>query len=215
MTATITTSSAYAHSRGITEILHFTTNRGLVGILSTGAVLCRDELVAAGTLEPIRLLNCLDRSKDADWTGYVNMSISQVNQWMLKRSRSWHEEDGVWWAVLAFNVIILDDPGVWFATTNNTYSVVRRGQGVDGLADLFTEPMPWGWYGSTKSRYGKAAHQPTCEQAEVLYPKALALPTLTNIYVAEPEHIDEIAGWVATFPNTPFVPVTHNPGVFR
>jgi len=215
MTTTVMTPSEYARDRGITEVLHFTTNRGLLGILSTGEVFSRKALEAAGKLEPIRLLNCRDRSKDAAWIDWVNLSISQVNKWMLNRSRSWHQdEDGVWWAVLAFDVAILDHTDVWFTTTNNTYPVVRRGQGVEGLADMFTDPMPWGWYGYRKNRRHRAANQPTCEQAEVLYPKTLSLEALTAIYVAEPEHIDEIAGWVCAFLDAPTVPVTCNPAVF-
>lgn len=202
-------------SSGITEILHFTTNKGLIGILSSGHILSHTRLVEAGELEPIRLLNCPDRFKDASWIGYVNLSITDVNRWMLDRSKGWHEHDGIWWAVLAFDTSILDHPGVWFTTTNNTYPVVRRGQGVDGLADLFTEPMPWGKFGSTKTRDSRATNQPTCNQAEVLYPDSLSLDALTGIYVAEPDHIDYIAGMVANFANAPVVPVTHKPAVFQ
>ena len=215
MTATATLLSDYARQRGITEVLHFTTNRGLVGILSSGAVLSRDALEAADKLEPIRLLNCGSRSKDADWTGWVNLSLTQVNKSMLGTSQSWHKEDGIWWGVLAFDVSILDDDDVWFTTTNNTYPVVRRGHGIEGLTALFAPRVPWGYYGSSKTRQNKTDDMTTCEQAEVLYPGSLRLDALRHIYVAEGEHIDQIAGWVTAFPTTPVVPVTFNPGIFR
>lgn len=207
----------YAHARGITEVLHFTTNRGLIGIFDKGLLLCRDRLDADQRLESIRTPNCSTRYRDADWTGYVNLSISLVNKWMFDKSRQRHEDDGVWWAVLALDVELLGEDGVYFTTTNNTYSsVVRRGTGVAGLADMFSDGIPFGYYGSKRWRSASTPDSfPTDPQAEVLYTDAVPLTWLRHIYVPEPEHIDDIAGWVASFPNVPRVPVTCAPEIFQ
>jgi hypothetical protein len=89
--------------RGITEVLHFTTApHGLVGICATGAVRSHDRLEEDKYIEHIYAPNCADRLKDAEWTDYVNLSISQVNKYMLDKSQDWHPpETGIWWAVLS------------------------------------------------------------------------------------------------------------------
>jgi hypothetical protein len=217
VTAPSTTSIVgYARNRGISEVLHFTTSRGLVGIFDKRAVLCRDRLDADQRLAAIRTPNCEDRLKDVEWMGFVNLSLSRVNKWMFEKSRGWHEQDGIWWAVLAFDVELLGEKGVYFTTTNNTYSsVVRRDAGVDGLADLFTDGIPWGYHGSKKWRRADMPDWFTTDpQAEVLYPDAVPLRRLEHIYVPESEHIDDIAGLVASFPQVPPVPVSCAPGIF-
>lgn len=163
-----------------------------------------------------QLLNCKIR-KDPKWTDYVNLSITTVNPRMLGSSRSWHNpKEDIWWAVLSFTPDVLHHPDVWFTTTNNVYtSTVRRAQGPQGLADMFSEPIPWGYYGDKSSRNGKARNLPTDNQAEVLYPKELSLQYLRAIYVPAEDHLDEIEGWVATLPNVPRVPVTYRPEVFQ
>jgi hypothetical protein len=209
------TPSAAARFRGIDAILHFTTNRGLVGILSTGTVLSRAGLDGDKTLEAIGFPNNASRSRDADWVGYVSMSISRVNKHMLSYSQSWHRSAGVWWAVLAFDVSILDTEGVVFASTNNVYPVVRRATGVAGFEAMFAQKVPWGKFGSIRERYnGFPDHYTTCPQAEVLYPNAVPLTALMAIYVPEPEQLDEVRGILAAIPGTPSVPVLCRPEVF-
>lgn len=201
--------------REIAEVLHFTTNHGLVGIFARGALCSRDDLNEDQHLDSIKLLNC-DTRKDPNWTSYVNLSISVVNSQMLGTSQNWHDQDDIWWAVLSFSPEIMDHDGVWFTTTNNVYAdTVRRGQGAEGLADMFTEPIPWGYYGSKSWRSGKAAYLATDSQAEVLYPGEISLDHLKAIYVPGEDHLDEIEGWVATFPDVPQVPVEHRPDVFQ
>lgn len=207
---------AFAKTRGITEILHFTTNKGLIGVLASGAVLSRDLLDADAYLEHIYTPNCTDRLKDAGWTGCVNLSISRVNGSMLGYSRGWHPVgEELWWAVLAFDPVILGAPGVWFTTTNNTYPVVGRAVGEAGLAALFAPRVPWGKYGSIKSRRrDDEPYWTTCPQAEVLYPQKVSTGHLTKIYVHEAEHVDAVAGLLEAVPGAPRVPVVHNPEVF-
>jgi hypothetical protein len=207
----------YAAERGITEVLHFTTNKGLTGILATGAVKSRRRLDSDKHIEHIYTPNCENRLKDREWTDYVNLSISRVNGQMLGVSENWHRQDDVWWLVLAFGPEILADPGVFFTTTNNTYTnCVVRGQGVQGLSALFAESVEWGWYGSRKRRYsGIPDSWPTDPQAEVLYPGEISLRQLTSIYVRRVHELDDVRGLLGAFPSAPSVPVLHKPEVFQ
>ncbi|MRH92781.1 DUF4433 domain-containing protein [Nocardia sp. SYP-A9097] len=203
------------HERGVSEVLHFTTNHGLIGILATSQLSCRDQLDEDKYLENIKLANCTVR-KDPEWTGYVNMSISVVNNEMLGTSQNWHRTGDVWWAVLSFTADILADDGVWFTTTNNTHTqTVRRGQGLEGLKNLYSEPIPWGHYGSKSWRRGLPADRPTNPQAEVLYPGAVPLTKLQAIYVPQEEHLDQIEGWIAALHAARPVTVACRPEVFQ
>lgn len=209
--------AALAHQRGITEILHFTTNRGALGIFASGVIKPTSQLGADKYLEHIYTPNCRDRSKDAAWTGYVSLSISRVNNWMLSRSEDWHSTDGVWWVVLALDIFLLADPGVYFVTTNNTYSsCLRRGTGADGLDALFAPRVEWGWYGAVKTRYrGMPDAWTTDPQAEVLYPGQIPVSQLRAVYVREAEHADTVSSWFSIFSGVPRVPVQHRPEVFQ
>jgi hypothetical protein len=209
--------AAYAAARGITEVLHFTTAPpGMVGICVTGAVLSRDRLDRDKYIEHIYKPNTRDRLKDAEWTDYVNLSISRVNKRMLDSSENWHAADGIWWAVLSFDPVILTHPGVHFTTTNNTYTAtVRRATGRDGLADMFSDKVPWGHYGAVDSRREDTPrHWTTNEQAEVLYPGELPLTYLRAVYVADPEHIDDANTWIRGFSTVPTVSVNHRAEIF-
>ncbi|MCA1702463.1 MAG: DUF4433 domain-containing protein [Actinobacteria bacterium] len=208
---------AYARRRGITEILHFTTDKGLLGIFATGAVLCRDLLDNDKYIEEIYTPNCNNRLKDAEWTGYVNLSISRVNKYMLDRSEIWHSTEDLWWVVLAFDVSLLSNPDVYFTTTNNTYRPsVKHDTGVSGLHALFADSVEWGYYGCRKSRYGGMPRSWTTDpQAEVLYLERVSVGLLRALYVREPEHIDHVAGLMSIFPAVPRVPIRYRPEVFQ
>lgn len=209
--------AGFASDRSIREILHFTTNKGLLGIFATGAVLSRKRLDRHQFVEYIYTPNCENRLKDEGWIDYVNLSISRVNGHMLGVSENWHSHQNVWWAVLAFDVEILAHPGVYFTTTNNTYTFcVKRGERVDALRRLFAESVEWGWYGSRKTRYpGMPDEWTTDPQAEVLYPAQLSLEFLRSIYVREEERIDDVNGLFGVFPSLQRVPVTLRPEVFQ
>lgn len=216
MSAPITaTPVAAARARNVTQTLHFTTNRGLIGTLSSGTVLSRAKLDANKTLEAIGFPNVFSRSQDAAWVDYVSMSVSRVNKRMLTSSQNWHLDEEIWWAVLAFDVSLIDDAGIFFATTNNIYPVVQRGEGVQGFEAMFAPVVPWGYYGSVRQRFTSTPdHHTTCPQAEVLYPEAVSLAALTAIYVPEPELLDNVAGVLAAIPRAPDVPVECKPEVF-
>ena len=174
--------------RGIEEILHFTTNKGLTGILATDAVKARTLLPEDKYLEYIYKYNCPDRSRDKEWWGYVNLSITSVNRRLFKiSSGKWHTDKDGWWCILSFAPEICTHNGVFFTNTNNMYSGVEHRKEAEGLESLFAQRI-YQYRNSTISRPPNySSNQPTCQQAEVLYPHELSLKYLTRIYVGSNE----------------------------
>ena len=206
---------AYARGRGISEVLHFTTDSGLVGVAATGALQARDLLREEQYVEHIYQPNCPDRSRDARWTGHVSLSLTKINGYMLGKSRNWHPEKDVWWCVLAFDVAVLGHPGVTFADSNNAYPITKRGVGVTGLAALFADTVVWGKFNTPARRPRNAPlNMPTHDQAEVLYPQQVSLRWLRNIYVPDDETIDYVGSLRSVLPDFPAVPVVCKPEVF-
>src|SRR5262245_61846616 len=129
--------SARARERGITEVVHFSTNFGLTGCLHSGFVLSRSRLKAEDQLERILTLNAPFRSEEADWfdktqnwIDYVNLSVSEITTNLFRASLRWHEGKDVYWVIMAFSIELLDDPGIFFTTTNNIYPFTVRGLGL-------------------------------------------------------------------------------------
>lgn len=207
-------------AREITEILHFTTNRGLVGSLACGFLLSRPLLKKEDYLKYVLHLNSKNRpeeadyfDKSADWIRFVNLSVSEINRRFLDVSRKWHTSEDVWWAILVFDPQILTHENVWFSTTNNGYEDAIREKGETGFSKLFAQSIirkrngPYGeWSCSRNSRESKL---PTCEQAEVLYPDKLSFQYLKKVYVENETHSDMVRGWVNDF-NFPDVHVETN-----
>lgn len=180
-----------AHERGVREIVHFTTNKGLLGVLYTKTLRSRARLADDQRLEHILKLNSATR-KDTDWLDYVNLSVSQINAWFFSCSGRWHAYDDIWWAVLAFSPEILNHEGVVFASTNNIYTNVRRQEGEDGFQALFA-PTITRWVGNVVDRHvSRPSYLTTCEQAEVLYPAEVSTEWLRRIYVRSEDHVDEV-----------------------
>jgi hypothetical protein len=180
--------------RGIEEVLHFTTNRGLLGALHSGSVKSRSRLEKDKQLEFIFSANAAFR-KDEAWLDYVSLSISRINrQFFSVAAGRWHRDKDLWWCILSFSPIILTHEGVYFTTTNNIYPSVRRGRGADALEATFADRIV--------GRYGAIIHRPanmpaaltTCEQAEVLYPRQVPTSFLQRIYVATDDDSDEVYG---------------------
>jgi hypothetical protein len=204
----------YAQARGIEEILHFTTDKGLLGIMATRAVNSREGLNEDDYVQHIYTPNCRDRLKDAAWTGYVNLSVTRVNKSMLGWSKGWHAGGSVWWCVLAFDVQLLAQAGVYFSTSNNIYPATRRSTGASGLNELFTSSVA-GRYGALTHRPANTpANLPTDPQAEVLFPGRVPLSWLRAIYVPDEENIDYVNSLFPTFGVSPRVPVKCKPEVF-
>ncbi|MER8503908.1 DarT ssDNA thymidine ADP-ribosyltransferase family protein [Mesorhizobium sp. M0204] len=192
-------------AREITELLHFTTNRGIVGTLASNALLSRFKLPQDKYLEHVLHVNAAVRpeaaaffDKSHNWLDYVNLSISEINARYFAVSNRWHHDKDVWWGILGFDPQIMTHEGVVFATTNNSYDCCIRQSAVEGLERLFAPTIDrkgtWkAWRGS------RGARLPTCEQAEVLYPAAVSTEFLRRIYVRKEEHQDQASGWLREF----------------
>jgi hypothetical protein len=182
-----------ASERGVTEIVHFTTVQGAVGILASGSVKSRKRLPEDAYLEHVYKPNALSRSRDLPWLDYVNLSVTQINVWMFGSSKRWHSDEGVSWVILSFRPSILQDPGVVFTTTNNAYPTCLRAEGIRGFERMFAERVI-GYSGQIYSRSGIALNRPSDRTAEVLYPGQLGLGELQMIYVQVEETLDDITG---------------------
>jgi hypothetical protein len=200
--------------REITEILHFTTNEGLLGVLYSRSLKSRARLPQEKQLEHIYKPNAIFR-KDSAWLDYINLSISRINyQFFDVSSNRWHRERDIWWCILSFDPVILSHPGVYFATTNNMYSGVRRGTGVEGLQALFEKHiLQWGKQ-IVKRDSQLHSKFPTCPQAEVLYPGELSTEYLQRIYVVTGGDHDDICGQCAGVCH-PDIEVQILPEIFR
>lgn len=177
--------------RGIIEVVHFTTHRGLLGTLHSRALKSRNRLPREIDLKYIYKPNA-DTRKDVGWLDYVNLSISHINSAYFSSSCRWHREEDLWWCITAFDPVILTHPNVHFATTNNMYTGVSRGTGPEGLERLFA-PRIVRWYRNVVIR---AANLPesytTCEFAEILYPGEVSIDFLRRVYVERGEDQDEV-----------------------
>jgi len=139
-------------ARGIEEVLHFTTNKGITGMIASGYVFSRRRLPDEKHLEHVYRYNCPDRSRDVDWHGYVNLSVTTVNRNLFGISKGkWHRADDGWWCIASFVPEVMLHDGVVFATTNNMYSGVLRQAGSSGLEQLFA-PHIYLWSGNRVAR---------------------------------------------------------------
>lgn len=200
------TIQAIIDERQLTEVLHFTTHRGLVGTLASHSLKSRFRLPKVAYLAHILHVNAAVRpeasayfDKSDNWLDYVNLSISEINRRYLDVSEKWHAGGQVWWAILSFDPVILTHDNVVFATTNNSYDQCVRERGAAGLSALFA-PMIERKKPSWRVFRGlRAAELTTCEQAEALYPGEISTDFLRRIYVREEEYQDQVAGWLEEF----------------
>ncbi len=186
---------------GIVEIVHFTTNKGLLGTLLSGALLPRSLLAQNHLLEFILKYNAAMRTDD-DWFGYNSMSINEINDRFYEIQKKKHKE--IWWCIVSFDPVILEHDDVWFATTNNAYPGVTRAKGLEGLKRLYGTSIDHGfatW--PPHSRKGARDCDPTCRQAEVLYPGRLPVEHLRKIYVQTQTELIEAASYVPFIKDAP------------
>jgi hypothetical protein len=183
--------------RRLPEVLHFTTNNGLVGILRTSRLSANAFLRAEQQLAHILRINSIDRSRDSLWLEYVNLSISRINDYFFGYSKKLDKHEHAYWCILGFDPEIMAHPGVHFATTNNAYSLTLRATGALGLDALFAERIRRkpGWTVARSPH--EAPHYTTCRQAEVLYPGHVSLKHLRAIYVMSGEAYDEVFAQVS------------------
>lgn len=192
----------------ICSIVHFTrVQPGLVGILASSAIKARLDLPDTDRLRHIYEENAVNRSRDREWHGYVNLSITDINKWMFRSSKKWHPEAE--WVILEFRPVILGDPGVVFCTTNNAYPTVRRHAGLRGFNQMFDSAIP-GYEGRISTRSGCQPNQTTDHQAEVLYPFSLSLDHLQSIIVGDKDTRETVWAILNSFPELPSFP-SHNP----
>ncbi|MGQ4463998.1 DarT ssDNA thymidine ADP-ribosyltransferase family protein [Streptomyces violaceoruber] len=210
------TIESYVKQRGIKEVRHFTTNRGLAGVLATQSILSRKQLPEEAYLEHIFTPNC-DTRKDRQFLDTVSLSISRINaEFFNICSGSWHARSDVWWVILGLGSSILSHPGVVFATTNNIYTNVKRGEGVEALKMLFADeirpfiPPP----NRIIRRLRQPVDCPTDAQAEALYPQRVSTENLLRIYVRFPEHEEKVAAMMDAVGHPP-VEIKYDPEAFR
>ncbi|MET7714829.1 DarT ssDNA thymidine ADP-ribosyltransferase family protein [Streptomyces sp. NPDC005407] len=188
---------ALIRERKITEVVHFTTNQGLLGILVERLLQARALLAEDKYLESIYHANAKFRREDPQYWSYVNLSVTQANHRFLHISTDkWWADTDLFWAILSFAPVIMTHPGVLFAPTNMAYQGVTPAPGVEGAEALFAPRVPGGW-GRTTHRYGQASNVPTCPQAEVLYPKIISTQYLQCIYVLTEEDAAKAHGIVS------------------
>jgi hypothetical protein len=199
------TVQAAIERREIPEVLHFTTNLGLLGMLAGDGILSRARLPHDKYLEHVYRPNAAVR-RDGPWLDYVNLSVSHINAEFFGHSKRWHRDEDVWWCIVALNPEILIHEDVLFATTNNMYSGCTRHGGEEGLEGLFAEKVTL-WRGNTIEREaGLALSDTTCHQAEVLYPERVPLEHFLRIYVATPRHADIVGSQSEILRPTPAGP---------
>ncbi|MFJ3377702.1 DarT ssDNA thymidine ADP-ribosyltransferase family protein [Pseudomonas sp. NPDC086112] len=203
--------------RNIKSVVHFTTNSGSLGTFASKALKSRQLLNSDEQLQHIFTPNALCRDRDVRWLNYVNLSISQINtNFFQVAENNWHREKNFFWCILDFSPEILTHDGVFFSTTNNIYSDVRRGEGHLGLEAAFA-PFVSHWNSKTSSSVTRPdsypAHLPTCRQAEVLYPKEVSTEYLQQIYVRSESEIDELMGQMA-ITSHPNIPIQVAPELF-
>ena len=178
--------------REITEVLHFTTNAGALGMFAVGNILPRSELPTEKYLEHVYTPNAKVR-RDVRWTGHVSLSISRVNTNFFGASRRWHAATDVWWCVVSIAPVVLAHHDVVFCTTNNIYPACERETGPEGLEALFADCVA-GIYGRPQRRYqGMPDSWTTDVQAEVLYPGGVSTEFVQRVYVVNDRHADIVA----------------------
>jgi hypothetical protein len=182
-----------AAARGVTEIVHFTTDKGVLGSIRKDALLSRQRVQSDPDLAYI--FTEVWPRRDPEWIDHVSFSVTRINRELyFKAARNL---PGLWWGILSFGIDMLDHLGVVFTTTNNVYEeACERGEGVAGFEAMFKPRVRWGYYDSVNVRAScRPANLPTDPQAEVLYPGRAHLEHLRAVYVPEEQHRRLVLAW--------------------
>jgi len=115
-----------ATRRGVMQLLHYTTQKGVHGTIASAAILSRAQLDKDEYLEHIR--KGVWPRRDHRWIDHISLSVTSINELLFRQSRANHPT--MWWAVFSVLPSILNDANVWFTTTNNIFPALRRGQGL-------------------------------------------------------------------------------------
>lgn len=213
----MTTIEEVVKTRGISEVLHFSTNHGLVGIASMGKMISRDQLAEDSKilLKALNPENAKFRS-DPDWLGYINLSLSRINSSFFDYSKTWKRAPDDYWLILSFRPEILSHEGVVFSTTNNIYhGSCKRASGSSGLESCFASSVVSRKYQRITRPIDFPTHWTTCQEAEVLYPKSLSLDFLQCIYVESDETYDQVSTTLELLTGRSDFEVVINPDKFK
>jgi len=173
--------------RGVQQVLHFTTNHGLLGIVASKAIKPRASLEEDTYLEHLFVPNAAFR-RDPAWAGHVSLSVSRINTEFFRISQGWHAADDLWWCVISIDASVLTHTGVVFCTVNNIWPSAFRGSGAQGLEAMFSD-LVIGRYGEQVTRgHQMPAAWPTSVQAEVLYPGEIPTSYVRRVYVVDRLH---------------------------
>ena len=200
---------------GIKRVVHFLPMNNLVGVLHAKALLCTARLPNCEKVRYVYEQNTRERW-DKQWTQFVSLSIERINlEFFLASQKKWQTEDNRW-CILCFEPAILAHDGVTFATTNNTYSKVIRGQGHRGFVQLFA-PTVDGRLREAKV-HRPANHKaswPTDRRAEVLYPNSVEFEYLNEITVRSAKDRSTVNGMFVGLNLVREPHITHNPEMFQ
>lgn len=190
--------SAFIRDHGITEVVHFTTHEGILGILDVRNILPNAELKKEKRLEFIVKLNTEYR-KDPQFAGYNSVSITEPNRKFFGYSRKRHAGgQNLWWCVIALTPAIMEHDGVLFCSGNNTWPRTIRKAGLKGLTAMFDDPVP----GTYSSWVHRSPHHlrnvPTSLEAEFLYPGRIPLDFFLRVYFEHQDHADEFVAYANT-----------------
>jgi len=204
------TAHARAQARGVSEVMHYTSERGVMGSVMKGKLLSRKRVEEDADLAYI--FEGIWERRDPEWIDHISLSVSRINLDLFERSRN--NSPDFWWAVLSFDPAILDEPDAWFTTTNNVYPVCERGQDEAGFEAMFRDRVPWGYYGSEYWRPGDhPEHWPTDRAAEVLFPGEIDLSHLRTLYVPGQQHKRLVDAWCEIYGRDP-LPIAIDPAAF-
>lgn len=207
----MTTPPQLARDRGVREILHYTSQKGVMGSIIVDALLSRKQVEETPAVEFI-FEGVWDRYRDPRWVDHISLSVSQINLDLFERSRRRHPD--WWWAVMSFDPTLLADNDVWFTTTNNIFPSCRRNPGLAGFEAIFAERVEGRFQRIyDRTELALAPNLPTDLAAEVLYPQRIALDRLQRLYLPGEQHRRTVNAWCEVYGRDE-LPVEIGAGVF-
>ena len=163
--------------REITELIHFTSTRGLEGIYRAKHILSRFELENSDFVDDNEILFNSNDAFRMEGKKYINLSVSYPNKSLFNRFKHRKESDPtIGWCILKLNPNVLLDDSLkcFFSVTNAANSAAKNDYGIKSDAESFKRMfndtvVVKNSYGSkTYNRLGLKKNQTTDNQAEIL-----------------------------------------------